>query len=117
MLSEIYDAYEKDYNTQQEEKEREKKEKMAAHKGHMKKSSKSGQKNDSVENQVQENLLKAASFLSKIVNINVKDGIAQGNYNLFSIHSHSIFKIIISFIILYCIPIISTMYEIVVSVY
>lgn len=78
MLSEIYDAYIKDYNTQQEEKEREKKEKMAAHKAHMKKASKSGQKNDSVQNQVQENLLKAASFLSKIVNINVKDGIAQG---------------------------------------
>lgn len=86
LLSEIYDAYNKDYNMQKEEKEREKKQKLAAHKAHMKKGIKPSKKTESVQDLVQKNLLKAANFLSKIVNINVKDGIAQGNYNFFSVN-------------------------------
>lgn len=72
----IYDAYNDDYLRQQEEKEKEKRDKIAVHAN--KKSVTKKKKNDVTEDQTEKNMLITAKLLERIINLNAMDAIAQG---------------------------------------
>lgn len=74
----IYDAYNEDFLKQQEEKEKEKRDKIAVHAS--KKSASKKKKNDVTEDQTEKNMLITAKFLERIINLNTMDAIAQGIY-------------------------------------
>lgn len=76
LLSGIYEAYVEDFSKQQEEKEKEKRGKMAAHM--TKKNIGGSNKIHAIQNQKENNLLKAAKFIDRILNLNVTDAIVQG---------------------------------------
>lgn len=79
--SNIYDAYIKDFTIKQQEKEKELRGRLAAHKS--KKSYKKSEHN--VSNREERTLLKVSVMYEKIINLNTTDGIAQGEklcYNL-----------------------------------
>lgn len=63
---------------QQEEKEKEKRDKIAVHPS--KKSASKKKKNDITEDQTEKNMLITAKFLERIINLNTMDAIAQGIY-------------------------------------
>ncbi|XP_050420247.1 dynein axonemal intermediate chain 1-like [Adelges cooleyi] len=71
----IYDTYNEDFARQQEEKEREKREKLAAHAS--KKSTGKQKKIEVAEDRTEKNMLMAAKFLERIINLNAMDAIAQ----------------------------------------
>ncbi|KAL4121331.1 hypothetical protein QTP88_013865 [Uroleucon formosanum] len=71
----IYDAYNEDFLKQQEEKEKEKRDKIAVHAS--KKSASKKKKNDVTEDQTEKNMLITAKFLERIINLNTMDAIAQ----------------------------------------
>ncbi|VVC25456.1 WD40/YVTN repeat-like-containing domain,WD40 repeat,WD40-repeat-containing domain [Cinara cedri] len=71
----IYDAYNEDYLKQQEEKEKEKKDKIVVHGS--KKSTYKNKKYDVTEDQTEKSMLMAAKFLERIINLNAMDAIAQ----------------------------------------
>lgn len=80
MLSGIYEAYAENFAKQQEEKEREQREKFS---GHLSKKIVGGKsKQNQVQDQKEYKLLKAANFIDRIINLNVTDGIAQGNVKI-----------------------------------
>lgn len=72
----IYDAYNEDYLKQQEEKEKEKRDKIAVHTN--KKGTNKKKKTDINEDQIEKNMLMTAKFLERIINLNSLDAIAQG---------------------------------------
>lgn len=74
----IYDAYNDDYLKQQEEKEKEKRDKIALHGN--KKSICKKKKTNVNEDLTDRNMLMAAKFLERIINLNAMDAIAQGTY-------------------------------------
>lgn len=61
---------------QQEEKEKEKRDKIAVHGN--KKSTCKNKKTDVTEDQTEKNMLMTAKFLERIINLNTMDAIAQG---------------------------------------
>ncbi|XP_025200719.1 dynein intermediate chain 2, ciliary-like isoform X1 [Melanaphis sacchari] len=71
----IYDAYNEDFLKQQEEKEKEKRDKIAVHAS--KKSGSKKKKNYVTEDQTEKNMLITAKFLERIINLNTMDAIAQ----------------------------------------
>lgn len=76
MLSKIYTAYANDFAIQLEEREKEKREKMAAHL--TKKNISRSSKLHVTWNQKEHILLKTTSFIDRLINLNVTDAIAQG---------------------------------------
>lgn len=75
-LSDIYDTYEVDYAIQKEEKEKEMREKLAAHMG--KRKTKPRKKIYIEHDEMKYELLKVAKILEKIISLNATDAIAQG---------------------------------------
>lgn len=74
---------------QQEEKEKEKRDKIAVHAN--KKSVIKKKKTDVYEDQTEKNMLMTAKFLERIINLNTMDSIAQGIvYYFFSFLYHII---------------------------
>lgn len=74
--SDIYDAYEKDFTQKQNEKEKEMREKMAAHK--TKKNYRRTDQNVNATNREERQLLKVCVMYEKIISLNETDAIAQG---------------------------------------
>lgn len=72
----IYDAYNEDFLKQQEEKEKEKRDKIAVHAN--KKITIKKKNNDVTEDQTEKMMLMTAKFLERIINLNTMDAIAQG---------------------------------------
>lgn len=75
-LSDIHDTYEVDYAIQKEEKEKEMREKLAAHMG--KKKTKPRKKVHIEQDEMKYELLKVSKILEKIISLNATDAIAQG---------------------------------------
>lgn len=75
-LSDIYDTYEVDFAIQKEEKEKEMREKLAAHMG--KRKTKTRKKMYIEHDEMKYELLKVAKILEKIISLNATDAIAQG---------------------------------------
>lgn len=76
MLSKIYTAYANDFAIQLEEREKEKREKMAAHL--TKKNIGGNTKLHVTWNQKEHIMLKTTNFIDRLINLNVTDAIAQG---------------------------------------
>lgn len=72
----IYDAYNEDYSKQQEEKEKEKRDKIAIHGN--KKITFKNKKINVIEDQTEKSMLMTSKFLERIINLNTMDVIAQG---------------------------------------
>lgn len=79
--SNIYDAYDKDFTLKQQEKEKELKGKLAAHKG--KKGYKKTDQSANASNRDERTLLKVSVMYEKIINLNTTDPIAQGKLFFF----------------------------------
>lgn len=75
-LSDIYDTYEADYAIQKEEKEKEMREKLAAHMG--KRKTKPRKRMYIEQDEMKYEFLKVAKILEKMVSLNATDAIAQG---------------------------------------
>lgn len=74
-LTEIYTAYKKDFDKQQEEKEKEIMRKLSAHMGKKNKPKKSKL---TIQNQGERNLLNVSKMYEKIISLNYTGAIAQG---------------------------------------
>ncbi|XP_060855178.1 dynein intermediate chain 2, ciliary-like [Metopolophium dirhodum] len=74
-LSDIYDTYEVDFAIQKEEKDKEMREKLAAHMG--KRKTKTRKKMYIEHDEMKYELLKVAKILEKIISLNATDAIAQ----------------------------------------